>query len=611
MRIAILPFNAAEGASEPLARQTASLFQDVIRAVEPEGEIGSINYMRPDESEGEVRYILMNPSTSVNEVELLQEIKTQAQPNAILDGLLSGTVEVGTLRTRWFGESIESPEMDFEESWTKGGMIDAFYRSVQKVVGHMGKPFETPAPELFSTASDEAFAGWIVAWDAIQYINNAQGMVARDFSFTPAFEGALRALELDPKLDRAAGMILDLSRMAAQMNVAEKEVVVDALAKLEAARAEDPLTLFNLGSFWTNVGDPNKGSDLLEKAARLEPNEPAIFTALGAAQMQLGMPVNAERNFRKATELQKPEAFDVQPWDLLGSVLAAQNRGHEVPGMWKELLDSQPQNGAASARYAQALLAAGSEQQALAHLDKALESLDDSLPVKRVYAPILAQQGDLDRAMDFYEDYLEEVGTDIPTMLEYTDTLVRADRGFEAEKVLRDVIEASQDPNTKAQAQAWLIEIEQPKRIELVNAATKKAEEGDFAAALKDLKPLRQWLADYWKLWVLLAQLHNQLGEHLPAEEAAKKALELFPACEPAIVELANSLAGQNRAEEAYHMMGNALGAFPNSLGIAIQFGLMAKKAGRTEDARQMAKRIREGVGADEQLEQILREMEG
>jgi tetratricopeptide (TPR) repeat protein len=405
-------------------------------------------------------------------------------------------------------------------------------------------------------------------------------------------------------------VVMELAKRCAQLNLAEREPVVSILDRLLALRPEDPLALFNIGSFYLNVGDPSRASDLLEKAARLEPNESAIWTGLGAAQMGLGMPVNGERSLKKAIEVQKEDSFDVTPFDMLAAVLDGQGRGHEAPAMWREQTQKQPQNGIAFARLAQSLLAGGQKEAALAVMDSALETLDDSVAVKRVYAPILRDQEDFDRSMDFYEDVLEEAGQEVGIMLEYADVLVRADRAFEAERVLRDVIEITPDPNIKAQTSAWLIEIEQPKRIEIVKSASIKADEGDVAGALRDLKPLRNWLADYWKLWALLASLHNRSHEYGPAEEAAKKALEIFPSCEPAISELANALNGQDRHEEAYGLMGSALQSFPNSLPLALQFGLAAKRFGRTDEARALAKQIREAVGQADNLEPILKEME-
>ncbi|MFX7914615.1 hypothetical protein ABTK35_20290, partial [Acinetobacter baumannii] len=83
---------------------------------------------------------------------------------------------------------------------------------------------------------------------------------------------------------------------------------------------------------------------------------------------------------------------------------------------------------------------------------------------KRYYAPVLAGEDDTDRAMDFYEDYLDENPNDVGAMVEYAQTLQKAKREFEIPPVLKNILASNPDMDTKAQTQAWLIELEQPKR---------------------------------------------------------------------------------------------------------------------------------------------------
>lgn len=613
MRIAVLPFNAAEGASEPLARQLAVLLSELLRLAEAGDEVGAINYMAQEEKDGVTRYVLANPTKSLNEPELLGEIAQNSQPDVIIDGLLTGAAEEGSVTLRRFGKSYTKPDFETTVSWTNGSLLavltDLFIQVIRDCGGEL--PDERTTTEaLFQTSNDSAFVNWLTALDGLQYIDRAQGMVQEGWSPKEAIDAGLLAAEAEQTWVSPSNIVLEICRRCFQFQIGTPDLVRESLEKLVAVKPDDALNLFQIGAFYSDAGDPQRASDLLEKAGRLEPTQQAIWARLGLAQLQLNMPVNAERSLRKSIEIQTPETFDAVAWDFLSQVLGSTNRGHEIAPLWKGLIKDQPQNTIAHARLAQTLLANGQRDEAIKALDSSLETLDDTLAVKRVYAPLLKEDKDYDRAMDFYEDVLEEVGNDIPLMLEYADALVQADRAFEAEKVLRDVIEVAPDPNTKAQAQAWLIEIEQPKRVEILESANKMAEAGDVQGAIKELKPLRNWLADYWKLWVFLASLHNRAKEFGPAEEAAKRALELFPACEPAISELANSLMGQERFEESYHLMGNALQAFNSSLGIAIQFGLAASRFGRKEESRGMARQIREAIGPNSDIEAALAEME-
>ncbi|RYG40849.1 hypothetical protein EON79_21875, partial [bacterium] len=333
-----------------------------------------------------------------------------------------------------------------------------------------------------------------------------------------------------------------------------------------------------------------------------------LYARLGLVQFQSGMPVNAERNLKKALELEGP---DKPSADLLAQVLGQQGREHEIPAVFRSIIDGDPQNAVAHAKYAMALMQNGKEEEGEKAFENALEVLEDNMIVKRAFAPYLSQRkGDHDRAMDFYEDYLENNGEDVGAQLEYAQTLESAERGFEVPGVLKTVLGLNPDPDTRANVNARLIELEQPKRAEAVEAAREKMESGDFQGAIRDLKPLRNWLADYWKVWALLASAYNRTEQYAEAEEAAMRLLEIFPGCEPGYGELTNALIEQDRAQEALNIMGNVFQRNNSSLPLAINFGLAASAAGERDLARSLAKQIREAVGDNPELEQVLQRME-
>jgi Flp pilus assembly protein TadD len=304
------------------------------------------------------------------------------------------------------------------------------------------------------------------------------------------------------------------------------------------------------------------------------------------------------------------EGDDKPSADYLAGVLQQTGREHEVPAIWKPIVEANPQNAQAQAKYAISLIQAGKTDEGEKAFDDALEVVEDNAIVERYYAPYLAQKGDLDRSMDFYEDCLDLAPTDVQLLIEYANTLKQAGRDFEIPKVLRDVLQANPDPNTRAQTLAWLIELEQPKRVESVQLAEKKMNDGDFVGAVRDLKPLRNWLADYWKLWALLSAAYNRLDQPEEAENAAKKLLELFPGCEPAYGELVQALSAQDRSEEAYQMMRYAAMNMPGALGVHINLAIAAKSAGHVEEARSLARQIREAVGPNEELAPLLNDLE-
>jgi Flp pilus assembly protein TadD len=111
-------------------------------------------------------------------------------------------------------------------------------------------------------------------------------------------------------------------------------------------------------------------------------------------------------------------------------------------------------------------------------------------------------------------------------------------------------------------------------------------------------------------MWALLSSAYNQLEQFPEAEEAAQKLLELYPGCEPGYGEYVAALTGQNRNEDAYQFMQYAASQNPQSLSIFINLALAAKRAGHGDEAKQLAKQIREAIGPNEELEPVLTEIE-
>jgi Flp pilus assembly protein TadD len=109
----------------------------------------------------------------------------------------------------------------------------------------------------------------------------------------------------------------------------------------------------------------------------------------------------------------------------------------------------------------------------------------------------------------------------------------------------------------------------------------------------------------------MLSTLYNRTQRFEDAEAAARKVIELFPACEPAYGELTSALVGQGRAEEAYSMLSTVLRAMPSSFPIAINLAMAAKQTGRRDEATRLAKQLREAAGAGNvELERVLAEIE-
>lgn len=609
MKIAALPFNAAEGTKPQYGRQFSAFAAEQLR-VHAEAEIHSVSFLsQVDEGSGP-RMVFVNIADDLLPYEQLKELFQQAQVDLVMDGRLKQDGDALDLTIRFHGAESEEPVLQETRSFTKGDVFAELHRLVKV----LAEKAEVELPELlagetmeFGTDNPDSFLDFLEGYDALNYIQQANGAVAGEFSPEGAFEALIRSMEADVDFDGPYQVIVQLGRACSHYRIGSAELIERSMNRAIELVPEEFGAHFALGELYMVIGNPMKAAELFEKASAINPEDPAILTRLGMAQMQAGMPVNAERNFRKALVM---EGEDKPSADYLAMVLGQTGRAHEVPGIWKEIVDADPQNGVAQAKYAVALIQAGKEEEGQKIFEAALETVEDNTVVKRFYAPMLAQKGDVDRAMDFYEDCLDVAPNDVPLLVEYAQTLDAAGREFEVPQVLKNLLASNPDPNTRANALARLIELEQAKRAENVENARKKMEEGDFEGAVRDLKPLRNWLADYWKMWALLAAAYNRLSQFSDAEDAARRLLELYPGYEAGYGELGTALSGQEKHQEAYEAMRFAAANNPGSLPIHLNLGLAAKRAGHQEEARGLAKQIREAVGPNEELEPVLAEME-
>ncbi len=612
MTIAVLPFNAGPNTKPSLARQLANFAADIVRNHTGEN-VNAVNYLiRLDESQNP-RLAHVNPSETINEYQLIEQLFEGTDAEAAMDGLLVGSAESSfELDLRTFKKGQEEPMTNEHHSFLKSGIFSTMRLIIDDLVALTGKelPDELSEDEnLFGTSNADAFLNFLDGYDALQYIDKTQGMVAQEFDPSPSMESLLASIAADEDWEAPYITLVQLCRACTNFRIGNAENVEKTLKQLMDKFPQDGRAVFALGELYEAIGNLPAAADTFEKASMLEPNEPAILTRIGMAQMAMNMPVNAERNFRKAVEL---EGDDKPSMDYLASVLQQTNRAHEVPALWKGLVDSNPQNSQAIAKLAIAYAQNGQFDEAEQAFEGGLKTLEDATIVKRYYAPFLAQQKkDFDRAMDLYEDCLDVAPTDIPLMVEYAQTLQAAGRDFEIPKVLRNILGANPDPNTRAQTLAWLIELEQPKRVEIVQQAQEKIEAEDYAGAIRDLQPLRNWLADYWKMWALYAAALNRSEKWQEAEEAATALINLFPGCEPAYAEIATALGGQGKHEEAYNAMRFGASQVQNSLPIALNLALAAKRTNKADEARHLARQIREALGENVgDLKELLDDLE-
>ncbi|MBS1707302.1 MAG: tetratricopeptide repeat protein, partial [Armatimonadetes bacterium] len=387
MRIAVLPFNAAKDSRPALARQFSQFASEIARSVSEE-EIDAVNYLAQFQDEGVVRAAMVNPSEELNEPEMLKQFLEQAKPDRLIDGLYTENANGGgKLVYRIFEDPTGEPSKTEEVAFLPGGEFGVLRSFITDLVGVAGgKLPETMAndEDLFGTNDPAAFTKFLEGYDTAQYIERSAGNVTRDFTPDAAFDSLFSAMEKDADWEAPMLVALQIVRLCTAYKVGNANNLEAVLHKLADKQPEDGRIWYALGDLKATVGDHAGAADAFEKALKSEPNEPAIMTRLAVAQLNLGMPVNAERNLRQAVEL---EGDDKPSLDILSNVLVQTGRAHEVPAMWKEIVDKNPQNATAHSKYAMALLQTGRKEEAIKAFDHALETVEDNLVVKRFYAP--------------------------------------------------------------------------------------------------------------------------------------------------------------------------------------------------------------------------------
>lgn len=609
MKVAALPFNAAQGAPPALGRQFSNFAADTVRAA-TESEINSVSFLAQMDAEDGPRAAFVNVSDTLMEWEWLDQMFGQSEVDRIMDGLLKHEDSKFTLTVRFHEAGNDKPLHERTDTFT----TDELFAQLRQLIAEVAKFGEVELPEEirgdnleFGTDNPAAFIKFLEGYDGFQYIQQAQGRVAREYNPKATIDVLVEAMEMDKEFVAPYETLVQLCRALGQHQLGQFDWVEAALLKAVEIAPDDFKAYFALGEVYQGVNNLEKSAEYYEKSLQLQPEEPAIMTRLGMLQLNMNMPVNAERNFRRAIEL---EGDDKPSLDLLSMVLQQTNRGHEVPNLWKEQTEKFPDNPVFRAKYGASLIQSGNEKDGVAVFEKALTEVEDATIVKRFFAPYLAQHEEVDRAMDFYEDCIDVAPNDVQLLLEYAQTLQAANRDFEIPPVLKNVLNSNPDPNTRANVLAWLTELEQPKRAEAVRQAEEKIQAGDFDGAIRDLKPLRNWLADYWKLWALLSSAYNRVGASEDAQDAAIRLINLFPGCEPAYGELLQAMTMMGKHQEAYNVLRNTAINMPGSIGVHINLALAAKRVGNVDEAKALARQIREAVGNNSDVESVLAEVD-
>jgi tetratricopeptide (TPR) repeat protein len=628
-KLTFLPLNVGEPVRPALGRQLANFLSEAYKT-QPEVETNFVSFLTQVGTQDQPAQAFVNLGIDLNPAEFIENIIEQSGADFAIDGTINQVDSANTITLRVSKKGTPGLHLG-EKTFQDNEIFDVVRWLVSEVAKGAGIRLLPEFAEKmeFGTESPESFLRFMLGFDAVNYVGQAGRAVAKEFDVAAAFDDLFAAVEADPEFLGPYDASLQLAALSAQNGVGTPQILEEKLERLKVAVPDDYRAQYALGDILQMSGKPQEAMTAYERAIRQmeaqhaekskahetdsEVHVPALdaglYTRLGILQQQTGMMANAERSYRKALDLEGPDKPTMQ---FMTPLLVNSNRAHEIPKMWKEVLDANQQSPDAWGRYAVSLVMSQKNDEARKVFEEALDKTDGHPLIKRHYAPFLANNGDNDRAMDLYEDVLEVAPNDVPVLIEYSQILDAAGRTHEVPDVLKKLLETPNlDPDLKAQAGARLFEIEQPKRIETIMKAQQKMEAEDFYGAIQDLEPVAQWMPEYWKVWAMLSTLYNRVQRFKDAENAARRVLEIFPGCEPAYNELAGAMVGEGKAEEAYAFLNQALAARPQSPTIALSLAMAAKQTGRTEEAANLARQLREAAGpGNPEIEQVLSEIE-
>jgi len=173
---------------------------------------------------------------------------------------------------------------------------------------------------------------------------------------------------------------------------------IRASLKLEPTSAE---AWSNLALVLESAGRREAAVNALKEAAKLAPRAPEIFANLAAAELALGRIPDAEASARSATAI---DARHAAAWHNLALVLEPQGRLLEAMDAASRATALDPEQVAYAGLKSQLEATAGMRKKARATLDAALARKPNAAPLRFQLATLLERDGEVDRAMQAYED---------------------------------------------------------------------------------------------------------------------------------------------------------------------------------------------------------------
>jgi tetratricopeptide (TPR) repeat protein len=422
---------------------------------------------------------------------------------------------------------------------------------------------------------------------------------------------------------------------------ARRGLLAEALPLFEKAVAAHPDSPELLGEqgYWLTVADqPRKALPILEKADRLRPSAQSALR-LGNVRRELDDPAGAEREYRRALELQP----SMNPARVaLGNALRRRGELREAIG----LLEAATQAGSNEER-ARALVALGSAMVASGRRPDGEKAFDRAI----AYAPARVEirigiarswlatgrkedagraLAVLARATELSPDLpavwyalgraREKVG-DTPGALEAYDRVFRLDPTNKAtrKRIIRLAVQTRDFARARHEAEKLLAEAPEDPESQLIAAGVADKDgrkddarryyraaiersrggspeallglaqieraAGDLPAARASIRKAIGQRPGSTSAWLALGRLEEASERPADAEKAYRKAIELDPKFAPGWLALGQLHSDQRQVEGAIADLRQALAARPGYPAAELSLGVALAKAGRTDEA--------------------------
>jgi len=608
MKVAVLPFTTSNAADAAYGRQMAFLLGESLKSLG--AEVLNIAYLARVDHEGQEHVAFVAMATELPEIALLMQVLRETEADVAIDGHVSVGERFG-LTVRILRKGATEPQSIKNYDMERARGLSALTSMLFGSVGELGLTPTDDFKEIasnFGTLDIEAFLSLMHGWDALNYLNQAEGAVTPNFDPSGAMDALVDSIRRDPDFVAPYEALMGLVRQCLMRGIGEPSAMERTVRSATQLCEDDWRGWYMLGDILQRTNRAADAQAAYEKALQLNPADAAVWVRLGMMQMAQGDVVSAEGSFRAALSREgDSEQKTAAPY--LSTLLFQSNRKDEAAALWAELRDKDPSEAANWTGLAAVQYQGGDPDAGIATLIEALTKATDVAQVRVRLAQLYTATEKHNKALEQFEQAVPHIPYDHGLTAEYAQCLFANGKTDELKNVLRQILSFNPPADLRAQTVAWQMEIEQPDRLKRFEEIHQKLQgEGDKTKAVEELEQLARWLGDYWKLWLVLASGYNGIEQHAKAEQAAGQLLGMFPGCEPAYGEMSAALFGQGKAEDAYKLLRRAARAYPQFLVVMANLGMAAKFTGRTDEARQIAEGLRK-LDAP-QLEPLIKQIE-